>query len=218
MARQVRSEATRRKLLDAAVDVFSEVGYSAAGRGAIIERAGVTKGALYHHFDSMDALASAIIDEGCATVLDAFRGACPPSSPALEGLIHGTFAAADVLASDKGAGVATQLACALGEFNAAAVGVLTGWLNEVATRVGQAIAEGDLRAELDPEAVAEVIVGGMFGTRLLSQVAAGGEPVGPMTRVWQLLLPGVTADASLPYFGEFLARASLRYRVDVAQQ
>jgi Bacterial regulatory proteins, tetR family len=46
MARQVRSEATRRKILDAAVDAFNEVGYAAADRGAIIERTGMTKGAL----------------------------------------------------------------------------------------------------------------------------------------------------------------------------
>lgn len=64
MARQVRSEATRRKILDAAVDVFNEVGYAAADRGAIIERTGMTKGAFYHHFDSMESLASAVITEG----------------------------------------------------------------------------------------------------------------------------------------------------------
>ena len=34
MARQARSEVTRRKLIDAAIDVFSEVGYVAAGRAA----------------------------------------------------------------------------------------------------------------------------------------------------------------------------------------
>lgn len=63
MARQVRSEATRRKILDAAIDVFGEVGYAAAGWGTIIERTGMTKGALYHHFDSKESLASAIIQE-----------------------------------------------------------------------------------------------------------------------------------------------------------
>jgi AcrR family transcriptional regulator len=63
MARQTRSEATRRKILNAAVDVFNEVGYSAAERGAIIERAEMTKGAVCHHFDSMESLASAIIEE-----------------------------------------------------------------------------------------------------------------------------------------------------------
>jgi hypothetical protein len=46
MARQTRSEATRRKILDAAVDVSNEVGYSAAERGPIIERAEMTRGAL----------------------------------------------------------------------------------------------------------------------------------------------------------------------------
>src|ERR1700691_511382 len=64
MARQVRSEATRRKILDAAVEVFNEVGFAAADRGAIIERTGMTKGAFYHHFDSMESLASAIIEDG----------------------------------------------------------------------------------------------------------------------------------------------------------
>jgi Bacterial regulatory proteins, tetR family len=54
MTRQVRSEATRRKILDAAIDVFGEVGYAAAAWGTIIERTVMTKGALYHHFDSKD--------------------------------------------------------------------------------------------------------------------------------------------------------------------
>jgi AcrR family transcriptional regulator len=54
MARQVRSEATRRKILDAAIDVFGDVGYAAAGWNTIIERTGMTKGALYHHFDSKE--------------------------------------------------------------------------------------------------------------------------------------------------------------------
>ena len=82
MARQVRSEVTRRKILDAAIDVFSEVGYAAAGWGTIIERTGMTKGALYHHFDSKEALASDIIDEGSDILLGAFRNVCGSASPA----------------------------------------------------------------------------------------------------------------------------------------
>ena len=64
MARQARSEATRKKIVDAAVDLFAEVGYQATGLGDIIERAELTKGALYYHFDSKEALATAIIEEG----------------------------------------------------------------------------------------------------------------------------------------------------------
>ncbi|HXB85418.1 MAG TPA: TetR family transcriptional regulator [Mycobacterium sp.] len=45
MVPKARSETTRQKFLDAAIDLFSEVGYAAAGLGEIIERAGMTKGA-----------------------------------------------------------------------------------------------------------------------------------------------------------------------------
>ena len=47
MAPQARSEATHQKILNAAIDLFGEVGYAAAGLGEIIERVGMTKGALY---------------------------------------------------------------------------------------------------------------------------------------------------------------------------
>src|ERR1700758_2375601 len=97
MARQVRSEATRRKILDAAIDVFTEVGYASADRGTIIERTGMTKGAFYHHFDSMEALASAIIDEGAKLVLDALGAMSDSFSPALENMVHGSFVAGGTL-------------------------------------------------------------------------------------------------------------------------
>ncbi|MCV7230078.1 helix-turn-helix domain-containing protein [Mycolicibacterium komossense] len=63
MVRQARSEATRRKILDAAIELFSEVGFAATSLGDIIERAEMTKGALYYHFESKESLASAIIEE-----------------------------------------------------------------------------------------------------------------------------------------------------------
>lgn len=217
MPRQVRSEATRRKLLDAAIDVFSEVGYVAAGRAAIIDRAGVTKGALYHHFDSMESLAVAIIDGGFATVLNAFRHMCQPSSPALEGMIHGMFAVTEVLASDKEARVAGHLVFALAESNDSAADISTRWLAEVVAQARRAIAEGDLRADLDPNTVSESIVGIMFGTWLLAH-AVGGDAAGRLTRMWQVLLPALVVEEALPYFREFLTREALRHRPGVTRR
>ena len=89
MVRQARSETTRRKIITSAVELFNEIGYPAAGLGDIIERAAMTKGALYYHFDSKEALATAIIDEGATTALTAFRNIGEPSAPALENMIHG---------------------------------------------------------------------------------------------------------------------------------
>ncbi|GAC1501274.1 MAG: TetR/AcrR family transcriptional regulator [Steroidobacteraceae bacterium] len=49
----------RQKLLDAAVSLIREKGYSSSSVDGLCSRAGVTKGAFFHHFKSKDALAVA---------------------------------------------------------------------------------------------------------------------------------------------------------------
>ena len=56
--RSVRA-GSRQKLLDAAISLVREKGYAATSVDQVCERAGVTKGALFHHFKSKDALAHA---------------------------------------------------------------------------------------------------------------------------------------------------------------
>jgi AcrR family transcriptional regulator len=219
MARQVRSEVTRRKILDAAIDVFGEVGYAAAAWGTIIERTGMTKGALYHHFDSKESLASDIIDEGSEALLEAFRNACGLGSPALENMIHGTFAIANVISVDKTARAAEQLAAVLSGYNEAAARSYGNWVEEMAGQARRAITEGDLRDDVDPELVSQAIVGAMIGTRLLTISMSGSrtndqlaeELSGRLHQLWAFLLPGVASDASSQYFEEFLAREALRH-------
>ncbi|BBZ48217.1 TetR/AcrR family transcriptional regulator [Mycobacterium parmense] len=215
MARQVRSEATRRKILDAAIDVFGDVGYAAAAWGTIIERTGMTKGALYHHFDSKESLASAIIEEGSDTLLVAFRNVCGASSPALENMIHGTFTIANAVRSDKVARAAEQLTCALSGFNDAAAIFCASLMELMSAEAQRASEEGDLRPGLDPKMVGESVVGDMLGTRLLANaVRATGideDLIGRTGRMWELLLAGIVNETSLPYFRQFLAREALRH-------
>ena len=120
MVRQARSEATRRKIIDSAVALINEIGYPASGLADIIERAELTKGALYYHFESKEAVATAIIEEGTNTILGAFRSAGRSGSPAMENIVHGLFVVADAITADTVAQAACRLLRTFGGFNPAA--------------------------------------------------------------------------------------------------
>jgi AcrR family transcriptional regulator len=212
MARQVRSEATRRKILDAAVEVFNEVGFAAADRGAIIERTGMTKGAFYHHFDSMEALASAIIEEGANLVIAEVGSMSDSFSPALENILHSTFITADLFASNSVVRIAEQLTLAFGKFNSTAISAYNTWIQAVTAEATRAIAEGDIRAELDPHIISEAIVSATFGARVLGLTTSeNSDLVRRLTQMWELLFPAIVTETSLGYYREFLAREALRH-------
>jgi AcrR family transcriptional regulator len=85
-----RSIATRRRILDAARELFAERGWAATSIDEVVGAAGVTKGALYHHFrDKTDVLRAVYEDqeqrsiEGLLAIggehddpLDALRAGC----------------------------------------------------------------------------------------------------------------------------------------------
>lgn len=211
MVRQARSEATRRKIIDSAVDLINEIGYPASGLGDIIERAELTKGALYYHFDSKESLATAIIEEGAETVLGGFRAAGRSSSPSMENIIHGSFVVTEVLGSDKVARAAARLLRTFGEFNPAAKSTYQLLVDELSERMQAAIGEGDLRADLDAVTASGVAVASMFGSEVLSSALSGGADLRQrFTLMWELLLPALVAGESLNYYREFLARQATR--------
>jgi TetR/AcrR family transcriptional repressor of nem operon len=61
---------TRTALMDAAEDLILETGFAATSVDRIIERAGVTKGAFFHHFESKAALGRALVERYAALDLE----------------------------------------------------------------------------------------------------------------------------------------------------
>lgn len=84
------TEATRRALLDAAAELFTERGFARTSLDDIAAVARVTKGAIYHHFASKPGLFEALFDElersenGAARA--AFEAESDPTTGALAAL------------------------------------------------------------------------------------------------------------------------------------
>lgn len=66
--RAAHVEETRRALLDAAREVFTSNGYRATRTEEIVQRAGLTRGALYHHFRDKEDLFRAVYEEVAGAV------------------------------------------------------------------------------------------------------------------------------------------------------
>lgn len=58
-----QSEATRAELLKFGTELFAERGYAGTSLGDIAQRAGLTKGAIYHHFRGKEEIFAAVVEE-----------------------------------------------------------------------------------------------------------------------------------------------------------
>ena len=158
-------------------------------------------------------MACAIIDESASAVFAVFDTVSSSPAPALESMIHGVFVVADLLRTDKLARTGVQLARTMGDFADAASRAYSSWLGAVSTKARLAHEQGDLRENVDPEVVAELVTASLLGAELISTPVSGGSDLTDrLTRLWQVLLPAIAAEASLPYFREYLKRESMRHR------
>lgn len=60
-------EATRRRILDSAIEVFADEGFAGSSVHRIAERADVTRATVYYHFDSKMGLLAALVEDAAQT-------------------------------------------------------------------------------------------------------------------------------------------------------
>jgi AcrR family transcriptional regulator len=90
-----QADATRTALSAAARQLFTERGYAATSTTEIVERAGVTRGALYHHFAAKDELFRAVFEQLEGEVTEHVAQQALTSDDPLEQLRRGTRAYLD---------------------------------------------------------------------------------------------------------------------------
>jgi AcrR family transcriptional regulator len=93
--REIRAEETRSRLLGAARELFTEHGYAHTTTEQLVQRAGVTRGALYHHFESKLAIFDALLIELEQEFIATVRRIASPDAPAWTNLVTGCHAFLD---------------------------------------------------------------------------------------------------------------------------
>jgi AcrR family transcriptional regulator len=78
---QTRANETRGRILHSAAACFTKAGYDATGVAEICERAGVSKGAFYHHFPSKQAAFLVLFETWIAALDEPMRAAVEGVGP-----------------------------------------------------------------------------------------------------------------------------------------
>ncbi|MEG8276330.1 ScbR family autoregulator-binding transcription factor [Streptomyces sp. AHA2] len=191
MTRQERAIRTRRTILEAAAAVFDERGYTSATIGEILDRAGVTKGALYFHFGSKEELAAGVFAEQLSLTL-------PPQASKLQELVDSGLVLARRLKSEPLVRASVGLALDQGAVDLDRSPAFQMWIDQNAQTLEEAKERGELLPHVDVAATAELLVGSFSGVQLLSQLRCQRQDLEQRVVVlFEHFLPSITVPAVL---------------------
>jgi len=174
-AHRIRApDQTRGKLLSAAFEEMFHRGFQAASLETILAKAGVTKGALYHHFPSKAALGMAVVDEVVREpVLQAYLGALESATDdpltALQDVLRHRADAFRETGVDLGCplnNLAQEMSPIDEDFRRHIASAMDTWVLGFARALDRAQAAGSLRGDVDTRRVARFLVAateGAFG-------------------------------------------------------
>jgi AcrR family transcriptional regulator len=190
MAQQERAVRTRRAVLEAAAAVFAEHGYTAATVADILKAAGVTKGALYFHFDSKEALARGILEVQVDQAL-------PEQEIKLQEMVDVAMSVAHRLKHDLVLRAGARLSAdPVGRKHYGSAWSL--WVERLTEILDEAHRRGETLAHVVPREIAEMVVGAFNGVQLYSQLETDLQDVEHRVSVLlKHLLPSIASPAVL---------------------
>jgi TetR/AcrR family transcriptional repressor of nem operon len=170
-----RGNATRRRIVEQSAAVFNRHGYSGTSMSALMTVTGLEKGGLYRHFESKEELAAAAFDyaweavteprrrglKDCASSLEKLlllvRNFVEPPSRALPG---GCPLLNTAIENDDGNPVLREKAR----------GALDEWRSVIAEIVREGQRGRELRKDVDPIAVATIVISSLEGAIMFSRL------------------------------------------------
>lgn len=171
------AELTRQAILDAAREIFTKKGYSDTTIGDLAEKAEITKGAIYWHFESKADLYHKMLEQSFSGYVSMMEHILAEKTSPLAKIRKMLIQAIIASAEDEQFKVATTLILLrteiteelkpviddIAEFNAQL-------RSNVASLIRQGIEQGDVDPGVDPDIAALSLIGSLLGTRIITLV------------------------------------------------
>ena len=186
--RQERAEATRQAILDGAATAFDAAGFGSTSLSDIAKHSGVTKGAMYFHFPSKEALAHELMSDQF-TILPTLPSA---DRPGVQSAIDITHLMAHGLRTRVRVSAGIRLVIEFGSFTDPDPAMYNTWIETVRDSLAPAQGRGDVKADVDVNDAATCVVGSFAGIQITSQVRTRRADLHDrVTDMWTWLLPGL---------------------------
>ncbi|MFC4036654.1 ScbR family autoregulator-binding transcription factor [Streptomyces polygonati] len=160
---QERAIETRRNILEAAAKVFDERGFQAATIADVTAEAEVTKGALYFHFPSKEALAEGVLREQDG------QFPTPERASRLQQLVDTVMVQAYRLETDCMTRAGVRLTLDQRASNIDRKGPFERWADTCRELLEAGQRQGEVLPHVVPADTAEVLVGAFAGIQAMSQ-------------------------------------------------
>jgi AcrR family transcriptional regulator len=171
-------ERTRERLLQAAFQQVYRYGFQSAGIDTILATTNVTKGALYYHFESKEALGHAIVDEIVAKLvrdrwlLPLERSKDKDPIDALIGILQAIpTRPRDVRAGCPLVNLAQEMSPLDEQFRKRLERLFLAWREGIATLLRKGQARGTVRRDLNADEAASFLVAMVEGYEVLAKNA-----------------------------------------------
>jgi AcrR family transcriptional regulator len=166
----------RNRVLDVAARSFQSSGFAATSTHDVVRMAGVTGGALHHHFPTKKALALAVIGERVAAELGETWVATVRDAPsAAAGILQAFDTVAAVLDAQGSVSgcplgnLALELSLADADLRGALASEYRVWRDAIADRIRSDRENGEASYAPDPEAFANVVIALFTGAMTIAK-------------------------------------------------
>jgi AcrR family transcriptional regulator len=192
MAQQDRAIRTRLVILNAAAQVFEQQGFQAATITEILKIAGVTRGALYFHFQSKEELALGILGEQDHSL------AVPQQASKVQELVDTSLVHAYRLQTDPLVRAGVRLSLDQLAEGVDRKGPFQRWGEVALELLTTAREQGELLPHVVLSDAAELYVGAFAGVQAMSQALTNYEDLCRRVAVMQrYILPSITVPSVL---------------------